>query len=148
MGEVLAALAIGLTGGIAGGLLGVGGGIIFVPALVLLLDVGQHTAQGISLAVIVPTAISGSLTNARGGWIDAGVARWVTPPAIVAGVAGATFAGFIGGDLLTRIFGLVLVYAGARTLLSLYRSRAGVTDSPQGESSPRGPGAGRRPPST
>lgn len=148
MEEFILGLAIGLVGGIAGGLLGVGGGIVFVPALVLLGGVDQHTAQGVSLAVIVPTAISGSLTNARRGLIDGTVARWVTPLALVAGAAGAALAGVLNAEVLTRIFGLVLVYAGTRTLLALRRPRAEFPRDPQTSSRLRTRGGGRRPPRT
>src|SRR3972149_5461773 len=63
MGEIFAALAIGLVGGFAGGLLGIGGGAIYVPAMVLLLHEQQHLAQGASLAAIIATGIAGGLTH-------------------------------------------------------------------------------------
>ncbi len=58
MSEILAAI-FGFVGGAVGGLLGVGGGVIFVPALAIFLDQGQLTAESTSLFAIVPVAIAG-----------------------------------------------------------------------------------------
>lgn len=58
MSEVLAAI-LGFVGGAVGGLLGVGGGVVFVPALTIFLDHGQLTAESTSLFAIVPVAIAG-----------------------------------------------------------------------------------------
>ena len=57
MGEIVLLLAVGFAGGFAGGLLGIGGGAIYVPAMVLLLEENQHLAQGASLAAIVATGL-------------------------------------------------------------------------------------------
>jgi hypothetical protein len=58
--EYVLAAAFGLAGGAVGGLLGVGGGILFVPALVIFLDQGQLHAESTSLLAIVPVAIVGA----------------------------------------------------------------------------------------
>jgi uncharacterized membrane protein YfcA len=58
MSELLAAV-LGFVGGAVGGLLGVGGGVVFVPALVIFLDHSQLTAESTSLFAIVPVAIAG-----------------------------------------------------------------------------------------
>ena len=66
---VLTLLAIGVAAGFLAGLLGVGGGILLVPAMVLLLGFDQHVAQGTSLVVIVPAAMIGTWTHYRRGTI-------------------------------------------------------------------------------
>lgn len=58
--ELLAALAIGFAAGVVAGMLGVGGGILFVPGLVLAFDLGQVEAEATSLAAIVPVALVGA----------------------------------------------------------------------------------------
>ena len=78
-------LAIGLAAGFLAGLLGIGGGILIVPALVLLLGFDQHLAQGTSLVVIIPAALAGSWTHYRRGRLDLRVAAFVA----VGGVLGA-----------------------------------------------------------
>ena len=51
---LLSLLAIGLTAGVASGFVGVGGGLVLVPAMVVFLGLGQHAAQGTSLAMMLP----------------------------------------------------------------------------------------------
>ena len=69
MSEVLAALTA-VAGGFAGGLLGVGGGILFVPGLVIFLDLGQVQAEATSLLMIVPVAVAGVLRQRAYGNVD------------------------------------------------------------------------------
>ena len=59
-GSIAAALALGFAAGIVGGMLGVGGGVIFVPTLVFFADLGQLDAISTSLLAIVPVAILGA----------------------------------------------------------------------------------------
>jgi hypothetical protein len=121
-GDVVVALLIGLAGGTFGGLLGIGGGTLFVPALVLILGEDQHVAQGVSLVVIVPTAMSATAANLRRGYVDREVAAWVTPAAVALALGGAFLAGRIEGETLSRIFGVVVVYVGSRSLYSSWRA--------------------------
>jgi uncharacterized membrane protein YfcA len=60
MHDVLIALALGLAGGVASGMLGIGGGALFVPGLVIFLNVAQVRAEATSLMAIVPVAIVGA----------------------------------------------------------------------------------------
>jgi uncharacterized protein len=86
--EVLAVL-LGFVGGAVGGLLGVGGGVVFVPALTIFLDQSQLTAESTSLFAIVPVAIAGVLRqrqydNVRLG--DGLLIGLLSIPGVVAGV--------------------------------------------------------------
>ena len=65
--EIIAAAALGFAGGMVGGLIGVGGGVLFVPALVLFLDQSQLDAVSTSLLAIVPVAIVGTWRQRRYG---------------------------------------------------------------------------------
>lgn len=121
MEDVVGALLIGLAGGVAGGLLGIGGGTLYVPALVLLLGVEQQVAQGISLAAIIPTAISATTANVRRGYVDGRLAATVAPAAVVLALVGARIAGELDDDTLSRIFGVVVLYVGSRTLFTVGR---------------------------
>ena len=67
MTDVLAVIAIGFVAGMAAGLLGIGGGALFVPALVLFLGLGQLEAQATSLLAIVPVAFVGAARQHRYG---------------------------------------------------------------------------------
>ncbi|MFV9673724.1 MAG: sulfite exporter TauE/SafE family protein, partial [Acidimicrobiia bacterium] len=85
MVEIVALIVLGLFAGAIAASLGLGGGIIFVPALVVLFSFDQHIAQGTSLAVIFPTAIVATVAHARRGNV-----RWrLAIPIGTAGIAGA-----------------------------------------------------------
>ena len=111
-------VAVGVVAGVVAGLLGVGGGIVMVPGLVLLLEVTQAVAKGTSLVAIIPTALVGSVANARRGDVD-------FPAAAVSGVTGAAVA--VGASFLAvrldpllsaALFGLLLVAMAIRLILA------------------------------
>ena len=110
MGEIIIALVTGFVGGFAGGLLGIGGGVIYIPAMVIFLDEDQHLAQGVSLAAIVATAIVGGLTHLRQGNVNVPTVAWVAPAAIVAGFGAAFLADALAAVVLRRIFAVVALY--------------------------------------
>lgn len=121
MGEILAALAIGLIGGFAGGLLGIGGGAIYVPAMVILLEEDQHMAQGASLAAIIATGVVAGFTHWRRGNVDVPSVMWVAPAAVVAGFGAAFLADRLDDEVLRRIFGAVVVYFAVSMIVSALR---------------------------
>lgn len=92
---ILGMVGLGLVIGIASGLFGVGGGLVMVPAFIVFFGMSDLVAKGTSLAVMIPTAISGTVTNARGGVVD-------LRAGVIAGVA-ATAASF-GGVALAHVF--------------------------------------------
>jgi uncharacterized membrane protein YfcA len=110
VGDIIIALLIGLAGGFAGGMLGVGGGAIYVPGMVILLDEQQHIAQGASLAAIVATALVGGLTHLRQGNVDVPAVARVVPSAVVAGFIGGLVADRLDASVLQRIFSVVMAY--------------------------------------
>jgi uncharacterized membrane protein YfcA len=107
---------IGLVGGVLAGMLGIGGGAVFVPAMVLLLGEEQHAAQGVSLAVIVFTAATGSVSHLRNDNVDLGVARWIIPFAVPASVLGAWLANRLDGETLQRVFGATVLLVSLQML--------------------------------
>jgi len=115
--EVALGLALGLFTGVLSGLLGVGGGVVMVPGMVLLLGVDQHTAQGVSLAVVVLTAIAGAVTHYRQDNVKMEVVPLVAPGAVLFGLVGSWLAGGVDAQLLTRIFATVLLFVGSKMFL-------------------------------
>jgi hypothetical protein len=117
--------AVGFAGGLLAGVLGVGGGAIFVPAIVLLgLSGGddvQKVAQGVSLVVIVATAALGTATNLRHDAVDVSLISIIAVPALMAAFAGALIANRLDADLLKRIFGATALFLGIESLYSAWR---------------------------
>jgi len=116
---LLTGLIIGTVAGLIGALCGVGGGLVMVPAFVMVLGMAQKSAVATSLAVIVVSSLSGTLNHMTS---EEKLIDW----RIVAVTAiGAALASWFGTDLmktlsapvLTRIFGVVLVVIGLRMLL-------------------------------
>lgn len=123
MGEIIFVLLVGLVGGFAGGLLGIGGGAIYIPMMVLFLDEPQHVAQGVSLAAIVATALVGGFTHLRRGNVDVGVVAWVAPAAIVAGLGAAFLADALEASVLRRIFAVVALYFSITMIVGALRGQ-------------------------
>ena len=115
--QFLVAGLIGLVGGVASGLFGVGGGIVMVPAMVYFLTMDIKLAVGTSLAVIIPTAITGVFKHHTLGNIDWRVAMSLIPTAICGGYLGAWLTKSISSGNLKRGFGGFLILVGIRLLL-------------------------------
>ena len=100
---------IGFLGGFVGGLFGVGGGLIFVPLLVLLKKFDPHLAIGTSLAVIVPTAFVSALKNVRAGTVDWKVFGWLVLFAVIGSWIGAGVSLQMGTLALRRLYAVFLL---------------------------------------
>lgn len=115
----LIASLIGLVGGVASGLFGVGGGIIMVPAMVWLLsppirDIKQ--AIGTSLVVIIPTALMGSYKHLQQGNVDWRTALALAPLAIAGSYLGVWVTTLVSTEQLKRAFGAFIIVVGAKLL--------------------------------
>ncbi len=107
---------IGLISGVTSGLFGVGGGIIMVPAMVLLMKQEMQTAVATSLVVIIPTSLAGSILNQSLGRIDWRIVAVLAPFAVMAGLGGTLLKEHIASADLKRVFGGFLILVGARLL--------------------------------
>jgi uncharacterized protein len=109
---VIGAIAIGLAAGVIAGLLGVGGGVLFVPGLVLLLGLSQHQAEATSLLAIVPVALVGTYRNDRYGNVRRGDALLLGLLSLAGAGAGVALANALTGAVLRDAFaGLMVVIA-------------------------------------
>jgi uncharacterized membrane protein YfcA len=100
---------VGLFAGAVGGVLGVGGGLVFVPALTVGLGVPQTIAQGTSLAAIVPTSLVGAVTADRDGNVIRSRVVAMGVLAALGAAAGALLALALPTGVLVRVFGAFLV---------------------------------------
>lgn len=121
--DFIGALAIGLTAGIASGVAGIGGGVIMVPGMVFVLSMDQHVAQGTSLFAIIFTAISGTRVNVNNNRVDLRSAVIIGAIGAATSFAAALLANQLDGDLLRRLFGLLLLFSGSRMALNSWRGR-------------------------
>jgi uncharacterized membrane protein YfcA len=115
-----AAICLGLAAGVLSGVFGVGGGILFVPTL-LLLGLGQVEAAATSLAAIVPTAATGALRQRAYGNLRARAALVVGVVSIVGAEIGVQIATRLSEDLIRRAFGVLLVVVAARLAFTVAR---------------------------
>ena len=113
---MIIALLIGLGAGVLSGLVGVGGGIVMVPALVFFLSYSQHQAQGTSLAVLtLPVVIIASIyyyhqCQKLGTPIDLRVVGLIAVGFLVGGYFGSKIALVVNADTLKKIFAVILFY--------------------------------------
>ena len=119
---VIILILIGLAAGVLSGLVGVGGGIVLVPALVYFLNYNQHQAQGTSLGVLTfPVTILAFLSYYReclntGSPIELKVILIIAAGFIVGGLLGSSFAVKIDQNTLKKLFALILFYTGIKML--------------------------------
>ncbi len=115
---VAVTVVLGLLVGVLSGLMGVGGGMFMVPGMVLLLGMAQQEAQGVSLAVIVPTAISGAFTHYQKGNVSTEIVPWLAIPSVLTALLGSYAAHLLPAAVLRQLFGLLLLFVGSRMALS------------------------------
>lgn len=114
-------LAIGLAAGIAGGMFGIGGGAIMVPAMVLLLGMDQKFATGTSVAAqILPIGILAAIVYYRSGNLNIKHAFIIAIGLVIGNLFGAIFANqpFISSELMKKLYGIFLLAIGLRYLLA------------------------------
>lgn len=120
-GVVAAAIAVGLVAGVVAGMFGVGGGILFVPALTLVIGMGQLHAEATSLLAVLPTVASGIWRQRRFGNI-----RWQAAALLgvssIAGVQGGVHIALgVPEQILSRLFALLLLFVAAQIAQRAWR---------------------------
>lgn len=126
---LLVEAVFGFAGGALAGVLGVGGGAIFVPAIVIFglarMSGGedpQKVAQGVSLALIVCTGFVGTLTNWRQETIDIDTVKWVVPMAVLAAFSASLLANRLDPEVLKAIYGVVALAFGGQIIYTTVRA--------------------------
>ncbi|HXN36902.1 MAG TPA: TSUP family transporter [Solirubrobacteraceae bacterium] len=109
---MIGAIVIGLAGGVIAGLLGVGGGVLFVPGLVIFLSLSQHHAEATSLLAIVPVAAIGAYRHDRYGNVRRADALLLGLLSLAGAAGGVVLANALTGALLRDAFaGLMVIVA-------------------------------------
>ena len=110
-------VVLGFGAGILTGIMGVGGGVVMVPMMVLLLGVSQHLAQGISMLVIIPTVMVAILKLRNSDLFEFRTALLLAAGSIAGSLLSSNMVQLIDGVILKRIFGVLVVYSSIRMIL-------------------------------
>ena len=112
--NILVFLITGAATGFLSGMMGVGGGAIMIPAMVLLAGFGQHVAQGTSLLVIVPVGMVGAFAHHELGNVVKGCLPGLIPGILLGVFLGGHLAGFIPDTPLRLVFMAAIIFVGIR----------------------------------
>ncbi len=119
-------LALGAFVGLMAGLLGIGGGLIVVPALLYLLpfagidpEISMHMALATSLASIIITSGSSAMHHLKLGNVDMFVVKWLIPGVVVGGFLGASLAELIPTHYLPKVFGVIVLLLSLQMFYSI-----------------------------
>jgi uncharacterized membrane protein YfcA len=119
--DIAIAIVVGFAAGVAAGLFGVGGGILFVPVLTLALGLSQINAEATSLLAIIPTVAAGTWTQQRYGNVRWRAAAAIGVAAVLGVEAGVQIATALPQSTLRRLFGLLMI---AVAIQIAWRARA------------------------
>jgi len=115
---IAAFILLGIVAGALAGLIGVGGGIVIVPVLVYLFHFSQKTAQGTTLALLVPPiGILAAYTYYKAGAVDIKAAAFIVIGFLVGSYLGSHYATDFHGHMLTRIFGVFLLLVAVKMIV-------------------------------
>jgi len=116
--EIIILVVIGFIAGIAGGTLGLGGGIIIVPALIFILGFTQHEAQGTSLAVLLfPVGILAVINYAKNGYVNFKFAIILIIAFVLGSYLGSIISIHLPAKTLKKIFGVFLLLISIKMII-------------------------------
>ena len=114
---ILSYVGVGLVVGIVSATLGIGGGVLLVPALIFIWACSMHTAVGTSLMVICVSSLAGTIRHYSFNNVDVPLALGISVGAVVGSFfIGAPLAEILPGETLKKIFGVLLVVVGLRMI--------------------------------
>ena len=119
--RLLGGLAVGIGAGILAGMIGIGGGLVIVPALVYFFKMNQHTAQGTSLAVLLPpSGLFAFLEYYKAGHVDVGLAVVIVIGVLAGGYFGGSWAQQLSGPALRKLFAVMMMIIAVKMFLQKY----------------------------
>jgi uncharacterized membrane protein YfcA len=130
VGGALGLITIGAITGLLSGLLGIGGGVIMVPAMVVLFSMPPVLAKGTSVAVIVPSALVGTLRNRAHDNVELRVGLTIGAAGVVSAVIGSLIAESLSASLSNTLFALLLIVVALTQARTLVRPDSPLDDAP------------------
>lgn len=119
MTDILMYILLGLVAGVFSGLIGIGGGIVIVPALVFAFGLSQHQAQGTTLALLVPPiGLLAAWTYYKEGYVDLRIASLICLGFFLGGLLGAKLAVGLSNPVLEKLFGIALFLISLKMLFA------------------------------
>lgn len=119
MTDMLMYIVLGLVAGVFSGLIGIGGGIIIIPALVFFFGLSQHQAQGTTLALLVPPiGLLAAWTYYTHGYVDLRIASLICVGFFLGGLLGAKLAIGLSNPVLEKVFGIALLLIALKMILA------------------------------
>jgi hypothetical protein len=116
---ILLLIAIGLAAGTLGGMVGLGGGIILIPALILIMKLDQQTAQGTSIAIMLPPIGLFAVYNYyKAGYVNMKYALVIALAFMVGGYFGSSLALKLSPDMMRKVFSVLLVAIAVKMFFS------------------------------
>ena len=110
-------VVLGIVAGVLSGLVGIGGGVIIVPALIFLFGMSQHSAQGTTIAMLVlPVGVLGAWVYFRQGYVNISAAALLAAGFFLGSLAGARIAVAIPETALEKVFGAMVILIGLRMM--------------------------------
>lgn len=122
IGSAIALALVGLATGALAGLLGVGGGVVMVPAMIVLFGISPVIAKGTSVAVIIPTAVMGTWRNRTNGNVDVGAAAIAGLGGVVSAIIGGFASGYMSDTVSNFLFATLMLVIAARTIWQQHRA--------------------------
>jgi len=111
--NIILYILLGLAAGSVSGIVGIGGGVIIVPALIFFFGFSQHLAQGTTLALLVPPiGLLAAYTYYKSGFVDINVAIFVCLGFFLGGLLGAKISIDLSNSILQKIFGSFIIIIG------------------------------------
>ncbi len=111
-------VAIGLVSGILGGVIGLGGGVIMIPAMVMFLAMDQRTAQGTSIAIMLPPiGIMAAYSYYKGGYVNVKYAVIIAIAFMIGGYFGSKLALSVPEQAIRKGFAVLLCFIAAKMFL-------------------------------
>lgn len=117
--QIILLVLVGLSAGLLGGTLGVGGGIVVIPALVFLFGFNQHAAQGTTLAFMLPpVTILATWNYWKNGHVDWRYSLILSVTFLIGAYLGSIFVQYIPDRILKKVFGFLLLFMAVKMIFS------------------------------